>query len=634
MGAVVGGIYATGRTAEELDDIVLSVDWSTLFSGRPDRRMLPVARRHDRFGTFAGVDFSWSEVKLSGGLLGEHRVNRFLIQFLSPADYAAEGDFSRLPIPFPLAVRASMSIPIAFPPVVREGRPLVDGLVVDNLPVDVARQFGARVVVAVDVGSPPLEPDQYRSALGVAEQVSNLLMEHRKAEFFAEPDVMVRPELGTHSTTRYTDFDTLIARGYEAMKAALPEIRAKLEAAGFGGELEPRPPPAPERVLDGTPIAEVTVRGNERLSEKVLRRTFNIPIGPGFILERGLRAFDKVEATGLLEHAWMDFEPAGEGLRIVLVVREAPPNRADVGAAYTTWERARGVLRLLNRNTFGFGEETSLLLLASEAETGGVLSLRGDLPFVRGFGYRVAGFTLNDKPRFFDEEGDTINRARFDRHGLDAVLQVSLERWGLIEAGLRVGSVEIQPRPGIELPARTDDNRMVIARIVVDDLDALLWPESGFRLAAQGWWNAEDLGATLPFWRVRGEARLGQRLGKRTVLQLDALAGLSGDDMPVYDWFRIGGPYLIPGYSFEELKGPQAVAGSVSLRYRVVGPLRVLARAGAGNVYATRSEIRIDDLRWGVGMGLMYPSKIGPLAVELGWTDGGASLLTASFGWN
>jgi outer membrane protein assembly factor BamA len=275
-----------------------------------------------------------------------------------------------------------------------------------------------------------------------------------------------------------------------------------------------------------------------------------------------------------------------------------------------------------------------LLLLASEAETGGMLSLRGDMPFLRGFGYRVEGFVLNDKPRFFDGEGDTINRAHFDRRGLDAVLQVSLERWGLVEAGLRIGSVENNPQAGIDLPPLTDDNRMFIAGVVVDDLDALLWPESGFRLAAQGWWNAEGLGASRPFWRVRGEARLGQQLGRRTVLQLDALAGLSGDDMPVYDWFRIGGPYLLPGYSFEELKGRQAVAGSVSLRYRVVHQLRVLARFGAGNVYERRNDIRFDDLRWGVGVGLMYPSKIGPLAVELGWRDGGASLLTASFGWN
>ena len=50
MGAVVGGIYATGRTSAELEQIVRSLDWASLFSGRPDRRTLPVARRQDRYG--------------------------------------------------------------------------------------------------------------------------------------------------------------------------------------------------------------------------------------------------------------------------------------------------------------------------------------------------------------------------------------------------------------------------------------------------------------------------------------------------------------------------------------------------------------------------------------------------------
>ena len=654
MGAVIGGIYASGRTAEELDEIILSVDWGTLFSGRTDRRIVSLARRHDRFGTFAGVDFGKGGLELSAGLLGEHRVNRFLIEVLAPAGYAAGGDFDRLPIPFrcvatalddgervvissgdlALAVRASMSIPLVFPPVEFEGRRLIDGLIVNNLPVDVAREFGAPVVVAVDVGSPPLRPDQYKSALGVAEQTMNVLAERRNEDFAEEPDVLIRPDLGKHPASKYAAFDMLIERGYEATKAALPEIRAKLEAASIRGSAATLIPPRPRPVLEGTPIAEVVVRGNDRMSEKVLRRTFNIPIGPGFILERGLRALDKIEATGLLEHVWIDFEPAPEGLRVVLVVREAPPFRADIGAAYTEWEQARGVLRLFNRNTFGFGEETSLLLVASDADLGGVLSLRGDMAFLKGFGYRVDGFVLRDKPRFFDEAGDSINRADFERRGVDAMLQVSLERWGLMEAGVRLGTTLTRPKAGIDLPEADDENRMVFASVVLDNMDDLLWPSSGQRLAVHAWWNSQDLGATRPFWRVRGEGRLGQRLGGKTVLQLDGVLGLSGDDLPVYDWFRLGGPYLIPGYRHEQLKGPQALAGAASVRYRVVSELRVLARAGAGNVFSTTDAIGLDDLRWGVGVGVMYPSRVGPLALEIGWRDDGGSLFSASLGWN
>src|SRR5512146_3139130 len=81
MGAIVGGIYATGRNAAELERIVRSMDWASLFSGRPDRRTLPVARREDRYASTAGVNLGWRKVKLPRGLLAEHRVNRFLIEY-------------------------------------------------------------------------------------------------------------------------------------------------------------------------------------------------------------------------------------------------------------------------------------------------------------------------------------------------------------------------------------------------------------------------------------------------------------------------------------------------------------------------------------------------------------------------
>jgi NTE family protein len=654
MGAIIGAVYASGRSAEELDDIVLSVDWSSMFSGRPDRRMVPVARRHDRFRTFAGVDFSWSEPQLGPGLLAEHRVNRFLIEQLAPAGYAAGTDFSLLPIPFrcvatdlengervvlsrgdlALAVRASMSIPVALPPVVWEGRRLVDGLVVDNLPVDVGKQFGAAVLVAVDIGTPPQDPEKVRSSLEVATQLMDLLTVRRNEDFRADADVLVEPDLGDHSSGDYSDFQPLIDAGYEAMKAAIPEIREKLTAAGHGGVLEPRPLVGPRRQLEGATIAEVVVRGNDRVRTRVLRRSFNIPIGPGFVLHRGLWAFDKVEATGLLEHAWMQFEPVPEGLRIALVVREAPPNRAEIGAAFTEWEKARGVLRLFNRNTFGFGEATSLLLVASEANLGGILGLRGEMPFFRHLGYRADLYLMSDKPRFFDEEGDKINRADFQHRGVNLALQAPVERWGLLETGLRLGKVLTREKAGIDLPEADDSVRTFYAGVVIDDMNRLLWPDSGQRLAVYGWWNAEEMGATRPFWRIEGEGRLGQRLGKEMVLQLDALVGISGKDLPVYDWFRVGGPYLIPGYHHEELKGPQALAGAASLRYRIAGQLHAVGRVGAGNVYAARTDITLHDLRWGVGVGLVFQSRVGPLALELGWHDGGASLVSASLGWN
>jgi outer membrane translocation and assembly module TamA len=118
------------------------------------------------------------------------------------------------------------------------------------------------------------------------------------------------------------------------------------------------------------------------------------------------------------------------------------------------------------------------------------------------------------------------------------------------------------------------------------------------------------------------------------VAQVDGLAGFSGDDLPVYDWYRLGGVDLLPGYRHEELKGAQALAGALSLRYRLAGQLRLVVRGGAGNVFAGTDDMTLDGLRWGVGFGVYHPSPIGPVSLELGVRDDGGTLVSLAVGWN
>ena len=262
-------------------------------------------------------------------------------------------------------------------------------------------------------------------------------------------------------------------------------------------------------MLEGTKIVEVVTRGNERASEWLLRRTFNIPVGRPFEMARGLRAFDKVEATGLLERAWMEFESAPEGLRIVLRSRDAAPNRAAIGIGYNEWEKARGWLELRNQNTLGFGEQVELLLAASDAETLAQATLRGERLVIAGMGYRVSGYTFTDKPRYFDENGDELNRAKFERQGVSLALQTALERWGVLEAGARFGRVKTREQAGVPLLEANDSVGALFAGFAVDTLDDLRWPAAGGRFAAEGEWNLDGLGrhASLLAAPARGPPR-------------------------------------------------------------------------------------------------------------------------------
>ncbi len=649
MGAVVGSIYATGRSAKELEDVVKSLDWNSIFSGLPDRRLVPVLRREDQYRTVAGLGFDFWDLHLPAGLLAEYRVNRFLIEHLSPEGYAFGGDFDALPRPFravaaaldngervvlshgnlPRAARASMSIPLAFPPVEWEGRLLVDGGMVDNLPVDEARAFGADVVVAVDIASPPLTPKQYRSAFGVASQASSLLTTRANLEFKADADFLIRPDLGTHGFNDYTGLDKLIEKGREAARKVMPEIRARL---GDAIRRPPPPRPAPARRLEGTPIAEIQVRGNERYSEKLIRRTFNIPLGPPFDLKKGLNALDKLHATSFFEYLWLDLEPVEAGLRIVLRVREGSRNRIEVGARYDEQVRARGIVRVVNRNTLGFGERTELVGVASDGESALLASLRSDRLVSTYVGYDVTVRTLNDKPRFF-VAGEEVNRAHFRRNDARFALQRGIKRTWAFESALRTGTVETFAEAGLDFPVGTDQVRTLEVGGVMDALDDRLFPSRRVRLEARADWSLTGIGATYDYWLTELLGRAAIPAGRRVTLQLDGFGGLSGKDVPIYEQFRIGGPVLLPGYHIQELWGRQALAASLSLRYRLVKNLYFVARAGAGNVWETREDIGTAALPYGGSLGFYYPTRIGPVTANFGVRRGGDTLVTFAIGY-
>lgn len=646
MGAAVGALYTSGRDAAQLERVVRRLDWAQLFVGRSDRRVLPVTRRDDRHADWVTLRFEGGAPRWPAGLLAEHRINRFLIEHLAAAGHAAGGDFDRLRVPFRAvatdlasgervvlargdlarAVRASMSVPVVFPPVAWEGRTLVDGGLVDNVPTSVARDFGAAVVVAVDITSPP--PETLDTSFAVGSQVTDLLTRRRNQDFAAEADLVVRPDLGGLSAGDFARFDALIRAGYEATRAVVPEIRARLLAHGVT-DLAPRPEPPPGPELEGAPIAEVVARGPQRASEALLRRLFNVPLGPGYVMERGLRAFDKVAASGLLEHAWLEFEEVEGGVRLVLRGSDAAPNQLGLGLGYSEWEKARASLRLRHQNALGFGEQVELLLSGSDALLLARASLRGDRLFVAGLGYRLGASLAADKPRVFDAEGERQGRARFERATASAALEVPFERWGALAAGARFGRVSTFSEPGVPLPEARDTVGELFAELTLDNLDDLLWPQAGGRLVVRVEAALDALGAEHPHRRLDVEARLARSLG-RTALDVAGRFATSRDVVPLYDQFRLGGS-LLPGHRQEELKGSHALAFSAGLRRPLGGSgLQALVRIGAGDTFADR--VRVSGLRWGASVGLGYSSRVGPIRLELGVREGGATMVSLGVG--
>ena len=643
MGAPIGALWASGHPAAAIARIVRSLDWQQVFSGKRVRSLVPLALRIDDVPPSLRVGMEGLKPRLPASQSSDYRLNRLLFRSLAAAGLAAGEDFDRLPRPFRAvatdlatgervvlargslarAVRASMSTPVTLPVTFLDGRQLVDGGLSDNVPVDVARDMGADVVIVSDTTAPPMEPDEYRDAYGIGLQVLDVLSRAHQASGAPAADVIVSAPLGRHHWDDYTDPDALIAAGREGAEAALPRLRSVLPPAGPVAS-----PPTPVAAS----VRSVAVRGAHHVSERTVRAAFGLAEGQAFDPQRALRGLDRVWALGLFETVWIDAEPEPGGVRMVVDVRETPPLFVELGGDSNEADHIASFVRLRVRDAFGHAERADLELEGGIREYGVRAGLTaGGLGFGRWpMGLFARGLAATEEPRVF-RDGDDIGRARFTRAIVDGGLHLGVGSDVLGQAGLAAGRVESKRRPGLDLPAGTDAYRVLHGLVGWDRLDDRDLPVSGVAMAVAGERSLTGLGAARDYWRARATARAAIGLGRSFVVEGTALLGLSGRDVPVYDLFRIGGPDFIPGRPREEFWARQVLGLSLAPSYDVRG-LRIAIHGGLGNAWVDRARISLSDLRRGAGLRVTHRSVLGLVSLDAGVDEHGHAAFYFSIG--
>src|SRR2546429_2526375 len=202
MGAVVGGLYASGLSARDIEKIMTSINGQDAFRDRPPREDLTLRRKQEdeSFLVKFPLGVRAGRILLPKGLIQGQGLTQMLRRLTLPV--ARMSDFDRLAAPFRAvatdletgdaviigsgdltsAMRASLSAPGVFAPVEREGRLLVDGGIADNLPIDVARAMGVDVLIVVDVGAPLLPREKLSSAPVISNQMLAILIQRSSRE--------------------------------------------------------------------------------------------------------------------------------------------------------------------------------------------------------------------------------------------------------------------------------------------------------------------------------------------------------------------------------------------------------------------------------------------------------------------
>lgn len=262
MGAIIGGLYSIGYTPQQLDSMVRKQNWQYLLSDHIERRDMNLMEREAEETYVISVPFSKTAIKeVTGGLIKGHNIDNLFSELT--LGYHDSISFNSLPIPFACvsenlalgeehvfhqgilstAMRASMAIPGIFTPVRLNDMVLIDGGVVNNYPVDVARQMGADVIIGVDVQSELRPADELNNTGTILAQLVDLMGQDKYLENLNNTNVHIKVNVKGYSAASFTHaaVDTLIARGIQAAESKKDALILLKEKIGLSSDYQPEP---------------------------------------------------------------------------------------------------------------------------------------------------------------------------------------------------------------------------------------------------------------------------------------------------------------------------------------------------------------------------------------------------------
>ena len=669
IGGLVGGLYAMGYSAAELDSIVSGCDWKYLLSDNS------YSRRDESFDgrsldakylvrlPFYGMNAARSESPISrlpSGFIGGQNV----LNFLNGLAMQHRGDieFKNLPVPFAcvatdlssgeavvldrgeltMAMRATMAIPGVFSPVEIDGRVLVDGGVVNNFPVDVARNMGADIVIGVDIKNDAPSVDELRAMPQVFMQMLDLLGYDAYVRNVKDVDILIKPDVSKYGTFSFNApaIAQLIKNGEVAARekiASLDSLVRRLSTLALGDYSQPSPVQTNPK-KDEFFFADVVLKGVPEKDMHWMRRISGlrpgekltkVDIDKGISVLMGTKAFSSVTYK---------IEERGKGDEVlVLNLVKGPSNVVALGARYDS-EEAAGLLVHIGFNELG--------LLGSKVGVTGRLSYNpyGEFNYSYNskyfpkieFNYKVGGMDMNI---YKSTENQNNLDFRYQRGEIN-LANIYLRNYNF-KIGARFEHYDYNRYLKYNIPDSYQDYSLKDRSYQsfyfsgkMDNLDDDYFAKHGVAVEVEGtYWTKAYSGNTAPFGAVKLMVDGTMRASNRLVF-LPHLYGrvIIGDctEIPYLNYFGGSEPgrYFSQQLPFIGMNYANPIYNSV-----LIGRMDIRQQIGSSHyIYAIanylRSGMSVDEMFapggfgiWGLGLKYAYNSPIGPLAFNVHWSD-------------
>jgi NTE family protein len=647
MGGLIGGAFASGMSASELTDLLKATDWDEMFGSSPFRYK-NIRRKQDARAYPSRIEFGLKRgIRLPLSLNNGQQVD-FLLARMTGA-YVRLRSFDDLPTPFrclavdlvsaqPVvldhgslaeAMRATMSLPGIFPPIEVEGRVLVDGGAMNNVPADVVRQMGADVVVAVNVGYMGDTRSVNYSLLGLMGQTVDVMMQANTRAAMRSADIVINPPLAGFGSLDWRRSEELAADGYRATEAIKDKLLPlAIDEQAWAAYQTQRQARRQSRLATPQFLSIVgAVPSDQRRMEEVLRAHVDQPIDIA-VLETELEAFaglDRYETVG-----WQLVEERGrQGLQVRARPKAfAPPFlMLGVGLENTTTGEFSFQLaaRYLTFDVVGSGSELRVDAALGAQPSAGAELYRpiGRTPLFAAASALAARRTLN-----FIQDDTIVAQYEETRTGIGLDAGVNLGRDDEIRVGVTTGYLSASIGAGDPgLPELRGHETQARLRWLHDGQDSPVVPSSGMRAIAtlSHILQTPDPPATFETDRTNDgvsqaevDSSVFWSLRRRDRLFLVAGAGTSfrGDPLPT-EQFQLGKPLRLGAYNIGELRGNHYAVltmgylrGIGRLPDFLGGPIFLGGWLENGSAF---DDIEDADLHTNASLGAVLDTLIGPM---------------------
>ncbi|WP_373287845.1 patatin-like phospholipase family protein [Winogradskyella epiphytica] len=656
MGAIIGSLYASGYSGNQLEALFQTQDFNELINDAFPRASKSFYERENAEKYAVTLPFDKFKISLPSALSRGQNVYNLLYQLMLPVKDI--NDFEKLPIPFfcvatnvetgeslimdkgslAEAVSASGALPSLFQPVIIDGNILIDGGVTNNFPVEELRAKGMDIIIGVDVQDALKDRESLKSAPDILMQISNFRTINAMKSKAELTDIYIKPDITNFSVISFDEGGDIIANGEKAARAELTQLQKVRQQ-------QPRDFKRPEaQVLDSLKINAVSIEGNERYTRSYLIGRLKLKDDRKISYQDFKQGVNNLIATNNFDTFRYQLESTEDENEFNLKgeIKETETSTfLRLGLHYDGLYKSAILANLTKKKLLFNNDIASLdLILGDNSRYNFDYFIDKGFYISVGLKSRYNQFNKNVNPLLALEEDSPIllGLNKLDAEVSDFTNQLYLQtifrkdfalRAGIEHKRLKITSETIvDDNQSNEVTFENTDYYSVFGNLKFDDFDNAHFPKSGFYF--NGYFhlylNASSFNADFEEYSI-AKADIGYAFSfsDKLALKTEANGGFKiGDKSTKALGFAIGGYganfinnfYSFYGYDYLSLTGDSFVRGTLTLDYEVFKKHHILLAANFANIddglFETGQFFSSPDYT-GYAIGYSLETFLGPL---------------------